>query len=100
MSKVFMYVEYQISKDFNALDIESINSAMKNNPGLVSKTWLSGVNTRSLGGFYEFDSLENAQKYVDSFLVPGVKEYGNLIVRLFDGDIVGAASADMNSPYY
>ncbi len=100
MSKVFMYVEYQISKDFNTLDIGAINSAMKENLGLVSKTWLSGVNTKTLGGFYEFDSLENAQKYVDNFLVPGVKAYGNLTVRLFDGEIVDSASADMNSPYY
>ncbi len=100
MAKIFLYVEYQTSKDFNEVDIETVNPAMKENPGLVSKTWLSGVNTRSLGGFYEFDSLENAQNYIDNFLVPGVPEYGNLTVKLFDGDMAGSASRDMNSPYY
>lgn len=100
MAKVFLYVEYQISKDFETLNIEEINHAMKQNEGLISKTWLSGVNTKTLGGFYQFDSCENAQKYIDTFLIPGIPTYGNLIVRLYNGEIVATASKDMNSPYF
>jgi len=100
MAKVFMYVEYQISKEFTELDIPDINASMKENEGLMSKTWLSGLNTKTLGGFYQFDTQENAQNYVDNYLVPGVPTYGNLIVRMFDGESVAEASKDMNSPFF
>ena len=101
MSKTFLYCEYQISKDFGELDIAAINPAMKEFPGLVSKTWLSGVNTKSVGGFYEFDTKENAQNYVDNYLMPFVTAFdANITIKLFDGDIVADASIGMNSPYY
>lgn len=100
MSKVFLYVEFQITKDFTELDIPSINNEMKQYPGLKSKTWLSGIGNRSLGGFYEFDSVENAHNYISNYLAPGMKNFGALTVKLFDGDIVADASKDMNSPYY
>ena len=100
MSKIFLYVEFQISKEFSTLDYQPINTAMKAFPGLKSKTWLSGINTNSLGGFYEFDSKENAQNYIDTFLTPAMTEFGSLTVKLFDGDIVSSASKDMTSPYY
>jgi hypothetical protein len=100
MSKIFLYVEFQISKDFTELDIEEINAQMKEFSGLISKTWLSGVNNKSLGGFYEWDSLENVQNYIDNYLVPGMKIYGSLTVKLFNGDIVSNASIGMNSPFY
>ena len=100
MAKIFLYVEYQISKDFTELDIDEINAQMKEFPGLISKTWLSGVNNKSLGGFYEWDTLENVQNYIDNYLVPGVKYFGNLTVKLFNGDIVSDASKGMNSPFY
>ena len=38
MAKIFLYVEFQISKEFNKLDIEAINTQMKEFPGLISKT--------------------------------------------------------------
>jgi len=100
MAKIFLYVEFQISKDFTTLDIEDINAQMKEYPGLVSKTWLSGINTNSLGGFYEWDSLENVQNYIDNYLAPGMKHYGSLTVKLFDGDVVKDACIGMNSPFY
>jgi hypothetical protein len=100
MAKIFVYVEFQISKDFGELDTATINSEMKKFPGLKSKTWLSGINSKSLGGFYEFDSIENAQNYIDNFLAPATSKYGCLTAKLFDGDIVSSASQGMNSPYY
>ena len=101
MAKVFLYAEYQISYEFTELELEPIHLEMKKFPGLKSKTWLSGVNTNSLGGFYEFDSLENAQNYIDHGLVPWVTIFNaNLTVKLFDAEVVGDASKDMGSPYY
>ena len=100
MAKTFLYVEFQISKDFNELDTPPINVEMKKFPGLISKTWLSGINTNSLGGFYEFDSKENAQNYIDNYLAPGMSSFGCLTVKLFDGEVTSEASKGMNSPFY
>lgn len=100
MSKIFLYVEFQTSCDFAQLDTPPINDEMKEFPGLKSKTWLSGIKNQSLGGFYEFDSQENAQNYIDNYLAPAMESYGCLTVKLFDGDVVAAASKGMNSPFY
>jgi len=100
MAKIFLYVEFQISKDFTTLDVEEINAQMKAFPGLISKTWLSGIGNNSLGGFYEWDSQENVQNYIDNYLAPAMAAYGSLTVKLFDGDVVREASIGMNSPFY
>ena len=101
MSKVFVYAEYQVSIPFSQIDWVPINVEMKKLPGLKSKTWLSGVNTNTVGGFYEFDSVENAQNYIDSLLIPFAKQVnGNLTVKLFNGDLTKEASIGMRSPFY
>lgn len=101
MQRTFMYVEFQISQDFSALDWNPINDQMKEFPGLKSKTWLSGVNNHTLGGFYEFDSRENAQNYVDNYLVPSSNQFqANLTVKLFDGEVTAEASTSMGSPFF
>ena len=101
MAKVFLYAEYQISYPFTELELKPIHAEMKSFPGLISKTWLSGVNNNSVGGFYQFDSNENAQNYVDNYLVPYVQTFNaNLTVKLFDGEVVADASKDMSSPYF
>ncbi|MCJ8280696.1 MAG: YdhR family protein [Rivularia sp. ALOHA_DT_140] len=100
-AKIFVYAEYQVSISFNQIDWKSINVEMKTFPGLKSKTWLSGVNTNTVGGFYEFDSVENAQNYIDKLLIPFASRVnGNLSVKIFDGDITGEANIGMNSPFY
>lgn len=100
-TKTFLYAEIQVSVPFEKIDWEPINVAIKKNPGLKSKTWLSGVNTHTLGGFYEFDSLANAQSYAENYLAPAAKQVGgSLSVKLFNGDVTEAASRGMNSPYY
>jgi hypothetical protein len=74
---------------------------MHNVPGLRSKTWLSGINTHSVGGFYEFDSVQNARDYAEGMLADFAKAAGaSLTVKLFDGDVVAEASKDMGSPYF
>lgn len=101
MSKIYLYAEIQVSIPFSQIDWEAINAAMKKEKGLKSKTWLSGINTHSIGGFYEFDSLENAKAYATGYLAAAAGRLGgSLTVRLFDGDIVEGASRGMNSPFY
>jgi hypothetical protein len=98
---VFLYAEFQVSIPFGQIDWAPVNVEMKKFAGLKSKTWLSGINTHSVGGFYEFDSIANAQAYIDNLLLPFAgKVNGNLSVRLFDGDVTGEASAGMSSPFY
>ncbi|PKU22110.1 hypothetical protein [Telmatospirillum siberiense] len=99
--KIFLYAEIQVSIPFTEIDWKSINIAMKKNEGLKSKTWLSGINNHTIGGFYEFDSLENAKAYAGGYLSDAAKQLGgSLSVKLFDGDIVAAASREIASPYY
>ncbi len=99
--KIFLYAEYQVSIPFTEIDWKPINEDMQQFDGLVSKTWLSGINTHSVGGFYEFTSQEQAQKYIDGLLIPfGQKVNGNLTVKLFDGDVVAEASKGMSSPFF
>lgn len=101
MSKIFIYAEYQISAPFTDLNWNEINARMLQFSGLVSKTWLSGKNTQTVGGFYEFDNQTNAQAYIDELLIPFSKQVGgNLTVKLFDGEVVKEASIAMNSPFY
>lgn len=99
--KVFLYAEYQVSIPFDQIDWKPINEEMRRFEGLVSKTWLSGVNNHSVGGFYEFESRELAQKYIDELLIPFAQGInGNLSVKLFDGEVVADASKAMNSPFF
>lgn len=101
LNKVLVYAEYQVSIPFTQIDWVPINVEMKKFSGLKSKTWLSGLNTNTVGGFYEFDSVENAQNYVDNLLIPFAKKVnGNLTVKIFDGDVTKEASIGMNSPFY
>ncbi len=101
MSKVFLYAEIQVSIPFTAIDWPAINDAMRKEKGLVSKTWLSGIGTSSIGGFYEFDSIDSAKAYATGYLAAAAAQLGgSLSVKLFDGDIVEAASRGMNSPFY
>jgi len=100
-SKVFLHAEFQVSMPFEEIDWGPINEQMNLYPGLRSKTWLSGVSNNSVGGFYEFDSIANAQNYIDKLLVPVTKQLGgNLSVRLYNGDVVEEASRGMDSPFY
>jgi hypothetical protein len=99
--KIYIYAEYQVSIPFDKIDWKPIDTAMKAFPGLLSKTWLSGLNTHSVGGFYAFDSIENAQKYIDGLLVPFAGQVGgNLSVRLFDAEATREASISIHSPFF
>ena len=99
--KIYIYAEYQVSIPFAKIEWQPVDKAMKAFPGLISKTWLSGLNTHSVGGFYAFDNLANAQKYVDELLVPFAQQIGgNLSVRLFDAEATREASISIHSPFF
>jgi hypothetical protein len=101
MSKVFLYAEIQVAIPFTKIDWPTINVEMKREKGLKSKTWLAGVNAQTVGGFYEFDSVENAKAYATGYLAAAAEMLGGtLSVKLFDGDVVEEANCGMNSPYY
>ncbi|MET7484175.1 hypothetical protein [Streptomyces sp. NPDC005538] len=101
MGKTFLYTEVQTSVPFEQFDWQQANAELKTAPGLLRKTWLSGIGTHTLGGFYEFDSAENALAFAQGPFAEEARRIGApATTRLFDGDIVKDASIDMNSPYY
>ena len=101
MKQIFLYAEFQVSIPFDQIDWQTINIEMKKYVGLKSKTWLSGINTHTVGWFYEFDSVENAQNYIDGLLIPFVKQVdGNLSIKIFDGEVTQEANMGMLSPFY
>jgi hypothetical protein len=63
MSKAFVYTEMQFSVPFNKAPWRELNPLIRAQPGFVNKTWLSGFQNNSVGGIYEFDSIENASRF-------------------------------------
>src|SRR5256885_16595448 len=55
VGKTFLYTEVQASVPFEHFDWERANGAIKDAPGLIRKTWLSGLGTNTIGGVDEFD---------------------------------------------
>jgi hypothetical protein len=101
LSRIFLYAEFQVSAPFVEGVWKEANPAMHTVPGLRSKTWLSGVGTHSVGGFYEFDTVANARAYAEGMLAQFAKAANaSLTVKLFDGEVVAEASRGMNSPFY
>ena len=100
--KVFLYGEFQISvPSFTEELWGPVNRALKEVPGLISKTWTIGIGTNTVGGFYEFDSLEHARAFAEGLYAEQAARLGaSLSVKLFDGDIAEAASRGMHSPHY
>jgi len=101
MSRTFVYTELQIALPFAQAPWERRNPVIAAESGFLSKTWLSGIGTGSLGGFYEFDTLEHAQAFVTG---PFPAEAGRLGVaqttRLFDASVVETASRELNSVHF
>ncbi len=99
--KAYVYTELQISVPFEKAPWQRINKVIKNQPGFINKTWLSGLGNQSAGGFYTFDSIENAQKFVTNYFPSEAKELGvALTTRVFDALATEAASREMNSIHY
>ncbi len=101
MSKAFVYTELQISVPFEKSPWREINPQLLQQEGFRNKTWLSGIANQSLGGFYEFDTIENAKKFVTGIFPKEAKKLGAaLTTRIFDGDVVEEASQFLNSAHF
>lgn len=99
--KAFVYTELQISVSFADAPWRDVNPSLLEQPGLLNKTWLSGVGSNSLGGIYAFDSIENAQKFVAGYFPAEAKKFGVAqTTRIFDAEVTEAASKDIGSPHF
>ncbi|MBT8155390.1 YdhR family protein [Epibacterium ulvae] len=99
--KAFVYTEVAISVLFDQAPWATINDQIKKQPGFLNKTWLHGHGTGSIGGFYAFDSLENAKHFVTGYFPTEPRSFGVAHnTRVFDAQIVKAASEDLGSVHY
>ncbi|WP_212001172.1 YdhR family protein [Chitinophaga sp. HK235] len=100
--KVFLYGEFQTSVPaFTKALWEPVNEQLQNVKGLIRKTWLLGIGTNTVGGFYEFDSIEHAREFATGLYAEQARYVNaSLTVKIFDGDITEEASRAMKSPHY
>ena len=99
--KAFVYTELQISAPFDNVPWRKVSDTIAEQPGFLSKTWLSGVGNDSVGGIYSFDSIENAQKFVTGYFPGEARNFGVAHnTWIFDAMAVKDASIDMNSPHF
>lgn len=99
--KAFVYTEVAISVPFDQAPWKDISDTIRQQPGFISKTWLSGHSTQTLGGLYAFDSMENARRFVTEYFPTEPRAFGVAhTTRVFDAEASAAASRDIGSPYY
>ena len=99
--KAFVYTEVAISVPFDQAPWRKINEDIKKQPGFLNKTWLQGHATQSLGGLYAFDTIENATNFVTGYFPTEPRSFGVAHnTRVFDAEVVRAASEDMGSVHY
>ncbi len=99
--KAFVYTELQISVPFAESPWREINRTLLEQPGFVNKTWLAGVGNDSLGGFYAFETVEDAQRFVTDYFPREAKRLGAAqTTRIFDAAATEEASRDMNSVHF
>ncbi len=98
----FVYTEVQLSVlPFEKAPWRTQNPKLLKQKGLLAKTWLSGAHTGTIGGFYAFDTLENAKTFaIDVFPKTAEALKAAFYTRVFDASQTEAASKDMNSPFY
>ena len=101
MSKAFVYTELQLSIPFGEVPWRELNPVILQQPGFRNKTWLSGLDNNSVGGFYEFDSVENAKRFVTGYFPGEARKFGVAqTTRVFDGAEVEEASRYLNSVHF
>ena len=98
----YLYTEVQLSVlPFSDAPWKQINHAISKQEGFIAKTWLSGLNTGTVGGFYAFDTIENARKFaMDYFPTEAAGLNAAFTTRVFDASVVEQASREMQSPFY
>lgn len=97
----FVYTELQVNMPFRQVPWQDRNPVLRAQRGLLSKTWLSGLHTGTIGGVDAFDTLENARNFaVNIFPETAARLNAALYTRVFDAAAIEAASREMRSPYY
>lgn len=97
----FVYTEVQVNVPFENAPWQSRNPVLKQQPGLIAKTWLSGLHTNTLGGIDAFDTIENAKAFAfEDFPKTAAKMNAAFVTRVFDAGVAEEASRQMNSPYF
>ena len=100
-TKAFVYTELQISRPFAEVQWAAINAKIKQQAGFRNKTWLAGINNHSLGGIYEFASINDAKAFVTGYFPQEAQALGfPQTTRVFDGAVVEEASVDMGSVHF
>lgn len=101
MSKAFVYTELQNALPFDEAPWRELNPVILEQPGFRNKTWLWGAVNRSVGGFYEFDTVENAKRFVTGYFPGEARRFGVAqTTRVFDGEGVEEASRFLNSVHF
>ncbi len=99
--QAFVYTELQLSIPVDQVPWRELNPILFRQPGLINKTWLSGVGNQSIGGLYVFDTVANAEKFVTEYFPTEARKLGAAqTTRIFDATVVGDASRDMNSVHF
>lgn len=97
----FVYTEVQLSVPFTNAPWRQLNPVLLQQPGLLAKTWLSGHQSGTVGGFYAFADIPSAQRFATEYF-PGEAQALNAAytTRIFDAAEVGEASRKLNSPFF
>jgi hypothetical protein len=97
----FVYTEVQVNVPFEKAPWQDRNPVLKQQKGLISKLWLSGLDTNTLGGVDAFDTVGNALAFaVEVFPRTAAKLNAAFYTRVFDASVAEAASRGLHSPYY
>ncbi len=97
----YVYTEVQTNIPFESVPWAEMNATLKQQPGLLSKTWLSGLHTNTVGGIYAFDTIENAKSFaIDYFPTEAKQLNAAFYTRVFDANQTEEASRELGSPYY
>lgn len=100
-SPAFVFTEVQLSIPFTEAPWKRLNPILLRQPGFRNKTWLAGVGNQSVGGFYEFDSLDHARRFVIDYFPAEARALGVAqTTRIFDGRPVAEASMQLRSPHF
>lgn len=100
-ANAFVYTEVQVAVPFENAPWRERSPVARTERGLLSKVWLSGHNTKTLGGLDAFDTVENALDFaITDFPTTAAAMNAAFYTRVFDARVTGAASRGLKSPYY
>ncbi len=97
----FVYTEVQLSIPFGQVPWRDMNPVLKQQAGLLAKTWLSGLHTQTPGGLYAFDTIENASAFATRYFPSEARSLNAAFqTRVFDAAPVEEASIELRSPFF